>query len=202
MEETALLTDDEIVALCAVDGRPWPLTLVTVAPTTEELTRAGVRGMRSLLVRRLAGTNADEPGVRPHEWIARDVAAFLAATERVGAYIAPANDHSAIGGAAVTAARTDEGWILDTATAAGVHALRPASDDQAADAILALAESAYRGELFGQTKDSSDWVCVVRFGIDAQNVIALNSGSVSGSVDGGTISSWDPSAVRTMMTAR
>lgn len=41
--------------------------------------------MRSLMVRRLAGGDAERPGVRPHEMIARDVAAFLDATERVGA---------------------------------------------------------------------------------------------------------------------
>lgn len=196
MEDTALLTDDEIVALCAADGRPWPLSLMTVEPTTEELTRAGVRGMRSLLVRRLAGGNADKPGVRPHELIARDVSAFLDATVRVGAYIAPASDHSVLGGAAVTAARTANGWVLDTSTAAGVHALRTATADEAADAVLSMAESAYSGALFDPDEAGRDWVCVVRFGDDATDTIALTSGSVTGSVNGSEVTAWDPNVVR------
>lgn len=196
MEDSALLTDDEIVALCAADGRPWPLNLVTVEPTIEEFTRAGVRGMRSLLVRRLAGSNADAPGVRPNELIARDVSAFLSASERVGAYIAPASDHAALGGAAVTAARTDDGWVMDTSTAAGVHALRAVTSDEAATTVLALAESAYSGELFGDAENGSNWVCVVRFGPDAQNVLALSPGSASGDVDGEKVHAWDPELVR------
>lgn len=201
MEDTALLTDDEIVALCAADGRPWPLTLTTVEPTAAELARAGVRGMRSLLVRRLAGGNADRPGVRPHEWIARDVSAFLGGTHRIGAYVAPASDHLVLGGASVSTARSDDGWVLDTATAAGVHALRTVTSKEAADAVLALAESAYSGSLFENAEDGVDWVCVVRFGNDAQNVIALASGSVSGTVNGNAVTEWDPAFVRGLFVA-
>ena len=196
MEDTALLTDDEIVALCAADGRPWPLSLMTVEPSTEELTRAGVRGMRSLLVRRLTGGDADKPGVRPHEMILRDVSAFLTATERIGAYVAPASDHSVLGGAAVTAARTTDGWVLDTATAAGIHALRKATADEAADTVLGLAESAYSGGLFDNEANDGNWVCVVCFGANASNTIALASGSVSGTVNGAAVTTWDPSVVR------
>lgn len=201
MEDTVLLTDDEIVALCAADGRPWPVSLATVEPTTEELTRSGVRGMRSLLVRRLAGGNADAPGVRPHELIARDVASFLNSTERVGAYIAPASDHSLLAGAAVTAARTDDGWMLDTATAAGVHALRAGTADEAASAVLALADSSYSGELFAGTDDPSAWVCVIRFGSESQNTIVLGQGSVTGTVDGTVVSDWAPDMVRQLFLA-
>ena len=187
MEETALLTDDEIVAICAADGRPWPVGLPTVEPTAEELSRAGMRGMRSLMVRRLAGGDAEKPGVRPHEMIARDVSAFLDATDRVGAYIAPASDHAVLGGAAVTAARTPEGWVVDTVTAAGVHALRTATSDEAAAAVLHLAEKSYTGELFGDEAEASQWVCVVRYGADSENVVTVGSGSVEGAVDGSSI---------------
>lgn len=196
MEQTALLTDDEIVAVCAADGRPWPVGLATVEPTAEELSRAGMRGMRSLMVRRLAGGDADKPGVRPHSMIARDVAAFLDATDRIGAYIAPASDHSVLGGAAVTAARTAEGWVVDTATAAGVHALRVASSDEAASAILGLAEKTYSGELFASETEASDWVCVVRYGPDNENMLAIEPGSMTGVVDGSPVESWDPERIR------
>lgn len=196
MEETALLTDDEIVALCAADGRPWPLGLTTVEPTVAELSRAGMRGLRSLMVRRLAGGRADQPGVRPHEMIARDVAAFLDATERIGAYIAPATDHSVLGGAAVTAARTPDGWMLDTATAAGVHALRTAASQEAADAVLGLAEKVHRGELFADDAEASKWVCVVRYGADGPDVLTIAAGSVTGVLDGVVVQGWDPDRFR------
>ncbi|UXA19101.1 hypothetical protein [Mycobacterium sp. SMC-4] len=196
MEETALLTDDEIVAICAADGRPWPLSLATVGTTTEELTRAGVRGMRSLMVRRLTGSNADAPGVRPNALIARDVAAFLDAPYRVGAYIAPRSDHSVLAGAAVTAAKSDDGWVLDTVTAAGVHALRAATPEEAEDAILALAQSAYSGELFADIDDVDQWACVVRFGVHAQDAVVITPGKVSGTVEGQSVTSWDPAVIR------
>lgn len=200
MEETALLTDDEIVALCAADGRPWPLSLMTVEPTTEELTRSGVRGMRSLLVRRLTGSNADAPGVRPNELIARDVSAFLDSTERVGAYIAPASDHAVLAGAAVSAARKEDGWVVDTSTAAGIHALRAATDDEAAGAVLAFAESAYDGRLFEDADDAAAWVCVIRFGPNSKNTVALGPGTASGSIDGHPLTGWDPAIVRRLFT--
>jgi hypothetical protein len=185
MDDAALLTDDEIVALCAVDGRPWPVGLITVGTSAEELGRAGMRGMRSLMVRRLAAVPSDGSGARPHEDIVRDVAGFLDASRRIGAYVAPAQDHSALAGASVTAAQTRDGWLLDTATAAGVHALRHASTDEAAAAITEIAEKARSGELFNRTPDPAAWVCVVRFGSD--DAIA-----VSGSGSDG----WDPGRIK------
>ncbi|WP_396910866.1 hypothetical protein [Mycolicibacterium sp.] len=196
MDETALLTDDEIVALCAADGRPWPVGLATVEPTTSELARAGMRGMRSLMVRRLAHRDADQPGMRPHEMIADDVAAFLSATDRVGAYVAPASDHAVLGGASVTAARTDHGWVVDTATAAGVHALRSATAGEAADAVLTLAEQAYVGTLFTGADAATAWVCVVRYGPRAENLIAVGPATVTGTVDGAPVATWNPETIR------
>jgi len=188
MDEAALLTDDEIVALCAVDGRPWPLGLITVGATTAEMVAAGMRGMRSLLVRQLATEAADGSGVRPHESLARDVVGFLDATRRVGAYVAPASDHSVLAGAAVTAAQTSDGWLLDTVTAAGVHALRRASADESAGAIVELVEQAYSGTFFDSADDPTAWVCVVRYGQDPAEVIAVGKGSPA--------HGWDASLIR------
>lgn len=158
--------------------------------------------MRSLMVRRLAGGAADRPGVRPHQMIARDVAAFLDATDRVGAYIAPASDHSVLGGAAVTAARTPDGWVLDSSTAAGVHALRVASAGEAVAAVLELAERAYDGTLFVNDDERSSWVCVVTYGPDAQNVVAVGHRSVTGTVDGAAVTDWDAELVRKAFAER
>lgn len=195
MEDVALLTDDEIVALCAADGRPWPIGLNTVETTAQELSRAGMRGMRSLMVRRLAGGDAEAEGVRPHEMIARDVAAFLDATDRVGAYMARASDPAVLGGAAITAARTDTGWILDTATAAGVHALRQASTEEVTVAVLDIAERIYEGTLFTEEPDRAAWVCVLRFGSDAQNTLAIGHQSVTGEVNGAPVNRWNKQLV-------
>jgi hypothetical protein len=195
VDETALLTDDEIVALCAVDGRPWPLGLTTVDSTAEDLTRAGMRGMRSLMVRRLAHSDADKPGMRPHQMIADDVAAFLSATSRVGVYVAPISDHSVMAGASVTAARTASGWVVDTATAAGVHALRPASAEEAGDAVLELVTRAHGGTLFTD-EESLTWICVVRYGADARNTLIVGEGSVTGTVDGSPVTEWDLELLR------
>jgi len=195
MEDTALLTDDEIVALCAANGKPWPVALMTVAPTTEDLAKAGVRGMRSLLVRRLAGGDAEAPGFRPHEYIARDAAAFAESTDRIGVYVAPTSDPSQLAGASITAARGTDDWVVDTATAAGIHALRRTTSDEAAKAILTFAESAYAGTLFPE-KDASDWICAVRFGPESRNALAIRAGSVSGTVDGAPVTRWDPDLLR------
>lgn len=196
MERTALLTDDEIVALCAAAGQPWPIGLPTVEPTSEELTRAGVRGMRSLLVRRLTGSDAEQPGFRPNQMIAEDVEAFLRATERIGIYVAPADNHDAIGGASISTGRTPDGWIIDTVTAAGVHALRAGTASEAAETVLTLAEAAYSGEAFAGDDPPDQWVCVIRFGPDAANHIVLSSGSATGVVDGDPVQDWDPALIR------
>jgi hypothetical protein len=39
--------------------------------------------------------------------------------------------------------------------------------------------------------DRSSWVCVIRYGPEAQNLIAVGNGSVSGVVDGSPVDSWD-----------
>ncbi|MEW5808619.1 MAG: hypothetical protein AB1925_04120 [Actinomycetota bacterium] len=160
MTDTVLLTDDEIVAVCAVDGRPWPLGLMTVEPTAVEMAKAGMRGMRSLLVRRYADQgSADAPAVMDTV-VARYVAAFLDADRRVGAYVAPSSDPVTLGGASVTAVRSGEDWLLDSTTAAGVHALRMASADEAVEAILGLVDKAEQDELFAEAEDPARWICV------------------------------------------
>ncbi|MCG7592730.1 hypothetical protein [Mycobacterium sp. PSTR-4-N] len=160
MNDTVLLTDDEIVAVCAVDGRPWPLGLMTVEPTAVEMAKAGMRGLRSLLVRRYAAQDtADTPAVMDAV-VARYVATFLDPDLRVGAYVAPASDPITLGGASVTAVRSGADWLVDTATAAGVHALRMVSPEDAVEAVLGLVDTAEKDELFADAPDPARWVCV------------------------------------------
>jgi hypothetical protein len=142
MDEAMLLTDDEMVALCIIDGRPWPLGLMTVGTTSDELTQAGLRGVRSLLVRRLL-TGSKGADALPDPTVAREVAAFIGAETRVGAHVALAADRSVLAGASVNAALTADGWLLDTATADGIHALRRVSADDAAATVIDFVEAVH-----------------------------------------------------------
>lgn len=179
MDDTVLLTDDEIVALCAIDGRPWPLGLITVEPTPVEVSRAGMRGMRSLLVRQYA-TQADGAAPQPNAAIARFVTSFLDSRRRVGAYVAPVTDPATLSGASVTAVQTEDGWVLDSATAAGVHALRSTSAEGVAEAVLALVGPAEEGTLFAGEPDPSRWACVVA--VDADQSVVTGDGSAAARV--------------------
>lgn len=173
-DDVVLLTDDEVVALCAIGGRAWPLGLITVGSSPEDVTQAGLRGARSLAVRKLMTQSAD--GTRsPEPSLAREVAAFADAADRIAAHIAPAADHNFLAGASVTAARTADDWLLDAATADGVHALRRQSADEAATAIVDFVEA-----VLDAARDGV--VCVVRSGQDATAVSDR--------------SAWNPEAVR------
>jgi hypothetical protein len=176
VDEPVLLTEDEIVALSAVDGRPWPLGLITVGSTADELTQAGLRGIRSLSVRRLIADSA-EGQRRPDPDLSGEVAAFISAEERVGAHIAPAANPDVLAGASITAAHTTDGWLLDAATADGVHALRRVSSDEAQTAVVDFVEAAIDEARLGVT-------CVLRHGADGENatVVAERSGGNPNSV--------------------
>ncbi|MDN4521284.1 hypothetical protein [Mycolicibacterium austroafricanum] len=163
MPESVLLTDDEIIALCAIDGRPWPLGLITVEATAVEVARAGMRGMRSLLVREYV-REGDGETPEPDPLLARYIATFLESPVRVGAYVAPATEPSTLGGASVTAAKSEDGWILDSATAAGVHAIRAVSAEEAYAAVTAMVAQAERGTLFAGEADPSRWICATTTG--------------------------------------
>lgn len=172
MTEAALLTDDEIVALCAIDGRPWPLGLTTVRSDAAELTQAGMRGMRSLLLRQLATEGSNKAGGQPNALLLGLVSTFLGARRRVGAYIAPRAEPSALAGAAITVALTADGWLMDSTTAGGVHALRRVSADEATTAVADMAEKACSGEIFVGVADPNAWCCVLVYGAGPPTVIS------------------------------
>ncbi len=181
-DDVVLLTDDEVVALCAIDGRPWPLGLLTVGSSPDDLTQAGLRGVRSLLVRKLMTRSTD--GTRsPHPLLVREVAAFIAATDRVAAHIAPAAGHDILAGASVTAARTADGWLTDAATADGVHSLRRVSADEACTAVVDFVEAALDEARGGM-------VCVVRRGPAGRDAIVVSQRSA-----------WNPDVVREALGA-
>jgi hypothetical protein len=123
-----LLTDDEVIALAAVLGRPWPTGLATVESAPEALQEAGIRGIRSLAVRGLlTGDPTTESGFVIHPELEAAVVGFLTAARHIGAYLAPADEPDRLAGASITAASSGSDWWLVSTTAQGVHGIRPAS---------------------------------------------------------------------------
>lgn len=183
MAQGILLTDDEIVALAALLGRPWPTGLATVAATADELTRAGMRGVRSLTIRGILTADA-EFGYSAHPGVSAVIETFLCAPRRIGAYIAPASAVETMAGASITAVPVAGIWWIDSATAQGVHGFRQAEADEVIEAITDLADQTRDGTLLGGVDDPSAYACVIVYGDgpDQRTVVAANSS------DGG---SWD-----------
>jgi hypothetical protein len=164
MKAALLLTDDEVVALAAVVGRPWPTGLATVDGTAELLQEAGFRGVRSLAVRgMLVGDPAGESGFVIHPDVETVVSGFLNASSHVGAYIAPIADTDRLAGASITAATTGTDWWLVTTTAQGVHGIRSATRLEVLDAIADLADKTHDGSLLNGAEDPSAFACMIRW---------------------------------------
>jgi hypothetical protein len=163
MSQGFLLTDDEVVALAALAGAPWPFGLATVLPTAEALRAAALRGVRSLDVRGVLrrGPDSGAPAVVA-EPIADAVAAFVHSARQVGAYLAPHDDSGSVAGPAVTAVVADGQWWMDTATSEGVHGIRKVDRGQLLAAITAFAEQTHTGTLLRGVPDPGTYVCVVR----------------------------------------
>src|SRR5262245_23982737 len=140
MTNGLLLTDDEVIALAAVAGRPWPTGLATVDSTPEAQRDAGIRGIRSLAVR---GLLTDDPAAVPgfviHPELQSAVVGFLTATRHIGAYLAPIDEPRRLAGASITAAPSGSSWWLVSTTAQGVHGIRSASRLEVLDALADLA---------------------------------------------------------------
>ncbi|PQE00382.1 hypothetical protein CYL16_12235 [Mycobacterium sp. EPG1] len=186
MQESVLLTDDEIVALCAIDGRPWPLGLITVEAAAVEVARAGMRGMRSLMIREyVREVNGSAPEM--NAVIAQFITTFLTSPNRVGVYVAPVTDPATLGGASVTAASSPDGWVVDSATAAGVHAIRAVSPHEALEAVSTLIVQAQSGTLFAEEADPARWICVASAG--SERVIVDGGGAASALVRKGVLES-------------
>jgi hypothetical protein len=111
-----LLTDDEIVAVAADAGTPWPSRLPTVDVSDDAaLTAAAQRGWRSLSVRELS--SAPVPIDRLHP--------IFTARPIVETYLADDQLVRLDGATASIYYRTpDQEWIVEVTTAIGVHAYR------------------------------------------------------------------------------
>ncbi|OBY29069.1 hypothetical protein ACT18_25115 [Mycolicibacter kumamotonensis] len=176
MAQGILLTDDEIVGLAALLGRPWPTGLATVTATADELARAGMRGLRSLTIRGIL-TADTESGYTAHPGVAAVIETFLAAPRRIGAYIAPASAIETMAGASITAVPVAGIWWIDSATAQGVHGFRQAEADEVLGTITELADQTRDGTLLAGADDPSAYACVIVYGDgpDQRIVVPANS---------------------------
>ncbi|SBS75492.1 conserved hypothetical protein [uncultured Mycobacterium sp.] len=182
MTRNFVFTDDEAVALAAVKSQLWPTGLTTVPRTPEAMRDAGMRGIRSLLVRGLVSV---EPGMDGGYVVDPEfesaVSGFLGAAKRIGAYLAPAAKPDQLAGASITAARTDLQWWLVSATAKGVHSIRPSGRLEIVDSLAELAEKTYDGTLLAGTTDPASYCCVIRFGAgDDDKIVVSGNGAATG----------------------
>lgn len=163
MDHGLLLTDDEIVAVSALAGTPWPVGLATVGNTAETMRAAALRGVRSLTVRGLLAPRAGStPGLPPD--LQQAAAAFLQGDRRVGAYLARMDHPEVMEGAAITAAFHNGRWWIDVSTPDGIHALRPIAGAEARTTVEQFARGIQSGELLKTTPNPSAFGCVIRWG--------------------------------------
>lgn len=177
-----LLTDDEIVALCGATRASWPLPLLTVAQDERAVTAAAFRGLRSLLVRKLAtATGAGNPAVEPE--LAAIVARAAVASRLVVVHVSGV-EQVGWAGAGVAAFVDDHGLILDVVNATGIHGLQNGDSVQAASTIAAFIRS--RFDPAGEVTPSADG-CIVIAASGHEPVYRIRPGLVEvGTVAAGT----------------
>ena len=171
-----LLTDDEVVSLAAISGRPWPVGLITVAATADAVRSAAARGLRSLTVRGIVTTDG-EAADSTHPGIAAVIECFVRAANRIGAYIAPAGKPDVLAGASITAVPVADVWWLDSANAQGVHGFRRVNQEQALDALMEFGDRIGDGTLLTDVADPAGYTGAIRYGDGPDQVIAVPVGS-------------------------
>lgn len=175
MEEGILLTDDEVVALSALDGAPWPIGLSTVAGDVAGVRAAALRGVRSLAVRGLLGSG-DSHSPRIVDELASAVRAFLHSRKRVGAYVARISAPESMAGASITAAIEGADWWTEASTSDGIHAIRRTTAAEAHSAIVEFADGIRSAALLSAAPDPSEFGCVIRWGSGEGQSLMIQSG--------------------------
>jgi hypothetical protein len=133
-EFEVFLTDDEIVAIAAEHGQPWPTPLPTVATRSPAAVDAAARrGWRSLSVRQRAGDRL--PLERLRRWASAEL--------MVQTYVTDA-DLSTVDGASRSAyyRGAGPGWLIEVTVPTGVHAFRSAPVPDCARLIEAAVDDA------------------------------------------------------------
>ncbi|NDJ91776.1 hypothetical protein [Mycolicibacter kumamotonensis] len=193
MAQGILLTDDEVVALAALLGRPWPTGLATVATTAQELSQAGKRGVRSLIIRGIVTADA-ESGYTTHPGVSAVIETFVNASQRIGGYIARSAALETMAGASLTAVPVAGIWWIDAATAQGVHGFRQAEAEEVLAAIAELADHTRDGTLLSGVDDAAEYAFVIVYGDGPEQRIVVPANSSDGTA-------WDRGPLQQVFAA-
>jgi hypothetical protein len=168
------LTDDEVAGLGALTARPWPTPLPTVADDADALRAAAIRGIRSLLVRDLAGVAADGRPVA-----GADVSTVVETMHEGSLRIAvtavstdgstPAFAWYSHGGADTTT------WLTEGVTADGVRLLELTPREECLDAVRRTARDAHAK---GLSDDGSRQLVVAVYAPDGGHLLRCDKGRV------------------------
>ena len=155
-DQQVLLLDDEVVALAARAGTPWPSNTPTIDPTEEGGVRtAAFRGVTSLVMRSLVDRSTDGTLVEP----LRSLSAVILTGRPVFGTFTALDDGRLVpffGSTAVYEA--DGSWVTESITPTGVHYLLPTDREQCVAQASDLIERAVAG---AEDVDELAFLCFV-----------------------------------------
>jgi hypothetical protein len=165
LPDAVLLTDDEVVAVSACLGSPWPTSTPTVNQSDVDALLAAIeRGRRSLAVRELLVTEGADLGVLD-EQVQAAVGESLASGLIISVHVTdlalrplglPPNYHhyGAVG---------DEVWVVDAVVPAGAHRIGRANRSDCLQMLAALLDATWTDGIrtgpCGETE--KPWLCVL-----------------------------------------
>lgn len=173
MLDRVLLTDDEVLALAAQRGLPWPTAIPTVDVRDEEAAhRAVVRGLRSLLVRSLAGEAVPGPSLAPL------IEPVLGGSGVLAAYAAD-RDLTLVPTVVSTAHYADDGLlssgrcITEVVAPSGIHQLSRSTMEAAQKSTVRLLNIALKSEALEEDPDSGTLACVCAVGPASEELLRM-----------------------------
>ncbi|MDQ1394464.1 MAG: hypothetical protein QOF30_3441 [Acidimicrobiaceae bacterium] len=137
-----VLTDDEVIALGARSGKPWPSPIFSVDVTDAfEVRRAVERGARSLIARGLLGVSAEDSLEAGISDILRPV---LDGNLSLGTYLVDSKLAFAPTGLATAAyATNEEPWTSEIIAPNGLHYLLQEGSNKCLESIREFLESCF-----------------------------------------------------------
>lgn len=179
MDDPLLLTDDEVAALAADRGRPWPAALPTIDDSEPgPLAAAAFRGARSLFVR---GLGVGEPGRADLDAFLDEV---LGATCRIEVFLG--DETMRVKSHALASAHhvLSSGWVFEAISVIGVHRLTRLPSQEHLEYIGALlAGASSHGPRVDGTSEApsvaADWLCASAIGPEGGVLVRSRRNEVS-----------------------